>query len=94
MMNGPFEEEGLYTWVYEGSKTKLYLLCGAMLVGALLLCMIQIWPLWLKVRRLLVSAPLLRARVSCAWPVGSHVNVMTVRALPSATAWVDAGWAS
>jgi len=49
MMNGPFEEEGLYTWVYEGSKTKLYLLCAGMLFVALLLCMIQIWPLWLKI---------------------------------------------
>jgi len=49
LMNGPFEEDGLYTWVYEGSKTKLYLLCAGMLLVALLLCMIQIWPLWLKI---------------------------------------------
>jgi len=28
LVNGPFEEDGLYTWVYEGSKTKLYLLCA------------------------------------------------------------------
>ena len=32
-----------------GSKTKLYIMCAAMLVGALGLCMIQIWPLWLKI---------------------------------------------
>jgi len=49
LVQGPFDEEGLYTWVYEGSKTKLYLLCGGMLTGALGLCMIQIWPLWLKI---------------------------------------------
>ena len=49
MFNGPFEEDGLYTWVYEGSKTKLYLMCGGMLASALGLCMIQIWPLWLKI---------------------------------------------
>jgi len=49
LLNGPFEEDGLYTWVYEGSKTKLYLMCAGMLVGALGLCMIQIWPLWLKI---------------------------------------------
>ena len=51
LFNAPFEEDGLFTWVYEGSKTKLYLMCGGMLVGALGLCMVQIWPLWLKVRR-------------------------------------------
>lgn len=34
MTNGPFEEDGLYTWVYEGSKTKLYLLTGLLLLGA------------------------------------------------------------
>lgn len=39
----------MYTWVYEGSKTKLYLMCAGMLLGALALCMIQIWPLWLKI---------------------------------------------
>ena len=49
LYNGPFEEDGLFTWVYEGSKTKLYLMCAGMLVGALGLCMIQIWPLWLKI---------------------------------------------
>jgi len=49
LLNGPFEEDGLYTWVYEGSKTKLYLMCAGMLIGALGLCMIQIWPLWLKI---------------------------------------------
>jgi len=49
LVNGPFEEDGLYTWVYEGSKTKLYLLCAGMLLGSLGLCMIQIWPLWLKI---------------------------------------------
>jgi len=49
LFHGPFEEDGLFTWVYEGSKTKLYLMCGAMLVGALGICMIQIWPLWLKI---------------------------------------------
>jgi len=49
LVNGPFDEEGLYTWVYEGSKTKLYLMCAGMLLGALGLCMIQIWPLWLKI---------------------------------------------
>lgn len=32
-----------------GSKTKLYLMCAGMLLGALSLCMIQIWPLWLKI---------------------------------------------
>jgi len=41
MTNGPFEEDGLYTWVYEGSKTKLYLLTGLLLLGALGMCMIQ-----------------------------------------------------
>lgn len=49
LLQGPFEEDGLFTWVYEGSKTKLYLMCGGMLAGALGLCMIQIWPLWLKI---------------------------------------------
>ena len=49
LLNGPFEEDGLYTWLYEGSKTKLYLMTIGMLVGALGLCMIQIWPLWLKI---------------------------------------------
>eukprot|EP00322_Chrysochromulina_rotalis_P023454 CAMPEP_0115849444 /NCGR_PEP_ID=MMETSP0287-20121206/11453_1 /TAXON_ID=412157 /ORGANISM="Chrysochromulina rotalis, Strain UIO044" /LENGTH=356 /DNA_ID=CAMNT_0003303413 /DNA_START=60 /DNA_END=1130 /DNA_ORIENTATION=+ len=49
MYRGPFEEDGLFTWVYEGSKTKLYLMCAGMLIGALGLCMIQIWPLWLKI---------------------------------------------
>jgi len=49
MTNGPFEEDGLYTWVYEGSKTKLYLLTGLLLLGALGMCMIQIWPLWMKI---------------------------------------------
>jgi len=49
LFQGPFEEDGLFTWVYEGSKTKLYLLCAGMLLGALGLCMIQIWPLWLKI---------------------------------------------
>jgi len=49
LVNGAFEEDALYTWVYEGSKTKLYIMCGMMLVGALGLCMIQIWPLWLKI---------------------------------------------
>jgi hypothetical protein len=49
LLNTPFEEDGLFTWVYEGSKTKLYLMCAGMLVGALGLCMIQIWPLWLKI---------------------------------------------
>lgn len=39
----------MYTWVYEGSKTKLYILTGAMLLAALGLCMIQIWPLWMKI---------------------------------------------
>ena len=32
-----------------GSKTKLYLMCAGMLLGALGICMIQIWPLWLKI---------------------------------------------
>jgi len=49
LFNAPFEEDGLFTWVYEGSKTKLYLMCAGMLIGALGLCMIQIWPLWLKI---------------------------------------------
>merc|ERR1719440_375582 len=49
LLNGPFEEDGLYTWLYEGSKTKLYLMCAGMLLGALGICMIQIWPLWLKI---------------------------------------------
>lgn len=49
LFNAPFEEDGLFTWVYEGSKTKLYLMCAGMLLGALGLCMIQIWPLWLKI---------------------------------------------
>ena len=49
LYHGPFEEDGLFTWVYEGSKTKLYLMCAGMLFGALGLCMIQIWPLWLKI---------------------------------------------
>jgi len=49
IFNGPFEEDGLFTWVYEGSKTKLYLMCAGMLLGALGICMIQIWPLWLKI---------------------------------------------
>eukprot|EP00967_Tisochrysis_lutea_P014582 scaffold16409_cov30-Tisochrysis_lutea.AAC.2 len=49
LVSGPFEEDGVYTWVYEGSKTKLYFLTGAMLLGALGLCMIQIWPLWMKI---------------------------------------------
>lgn len=49
LVQGPFEEDALYTWVYEGSKTKLYLMCGGMMLGALGLCMIQIWPLWLKI---------------------------------------------
>jgi len=49
LINGPFDEDSLYTWVYEGSKTKLYLMCAGMLLGALILCMIQIWPLWMKI---------------------------------------------
>jgi len=49
LLNAPFEEDGLFTWVYEGSKTKLYLMCAGMLIGALGICMIQIWPLWLKI---------------------------------------------
>ena len=49
LFNAPFEEDGLFTWVYEGSKTKLYLMCAGMLLGALGICMIQIWPLWLKI---------------------------------------------
>jgi len=49
LLHGPFEEDGLFTWVYEGSKTKLYLMCAGMLIGALGICMIQIWPLWLKI---------------------------------------------
>jgi len=49
LVNGPFEEDGLFTWVYEGSKTKLYLMCAGLMIGALGLCMIQIWPLWLKI---------------------------------------------
>jgi len=49
LFHGPFEEDGLFTWVYEGSKTKLYIMCAGMLLGALGLCMIQIWPLWLKI---------------------------------------------
>jgi translocation protein SEC62 len=49
LINGPFDEDSLYTWIYEGSKTKLYLMCGGMLLGALVLCMIQIWPLWMKI---------------------------------------------
>ena len=32
-----------------GSKTKLYLMCAGLMIGALGLCMIQIWPLWLKI---------------------------------------------
>ena len=51
LLNAPFEDskDAFFTWVYEGSKTKLYLMCGGMLAGALGLCMIQIWPLWLKI---------------------------------------------
>jgi len=49
LFHGAFEEDGLFTWVYEGSKTKLYLMCAGMLLGALGICMIQIWPLWLKI---------------------------------------------
>jgi len=49
LVNGAFDEDSYYTWIYEGSKTKLYLMCAGMLVGALGLCMIQIWPLWLKI---------------------------------------------
>jgi len=49
LINGPFDEDSLYTWIYEGSKTKLYLMCAGMLIGALVLCMIQIWPLWMKI---------------------------------------------
>lgn len=78
LLPGPFAEDGLFTWVYEGSKTKLcrcghldacafqqaqgevsltaatyfsrrYLMCGGLLAGALGLCMIQIWPLWMKI---------------------------------------------
>jgi len=49
LINGPFDEDSLYTWIYEGSKTKLYLMCAGMLLGALVLCMIQIWPLWMKI---------------------------------------------
>jgi len=49
LLKQPFEEDGLFTWVYEGSKTKLYLMCAGMLIGALGICMIQIWPLWLKI---------------------------------------------
>jgi len=49
LLNQPFEEDGQFTWVYEGSKTKLYLMCAGMLIGALGICMIQIWPLWLKI---------------------------------------------
>mmetsp|Transcript_13430 Transcript_13430/g.39614 ORF Transcript_13430/g.39614 Transcript_13430/m.39614 type:complete len:353 (-) Transcript_13430:226-1284(-) len=46
---GTFEEDGLYTWMYEGSKTRLYVLSGLTLLGALMLCMIQIWPIWMKI---------------------------------------------
>ena len=49
MTSGSFEEDGMYTWVYEGSKTKLYVLTGGMLLAALGMCMIQIWPLWMKI---------------------------------------------
>jgi len=49
MHQGPFEEDGLYTWMHEGSKTRLYVLCGLTLAGALLLCMVQIWPIWMKI---------------------------------------------
>mmetsp|Transcript_20118 Transcript_20118/g.50391 ORF Transcript_20118/g.50391 Transcript_20118/m.50391 type:complete len:302 (-) Transcript_20118:307-1212(-) len=44
-----FEEDGLYTWIHEGSTTRLYMLCGLTLAGALLLCMVQIWPIWMKI---------------------------------------------
>jgi len=47
--HGTFEEDGLYTWIHEGSQTRLYVLCGLTLAGALMLCMIQIWPIWMKI---------------------------------------------
>ena len=51
LLNAPFEDSptALFTWVYEGSKTKLYLMTGGLIVGALGVCMIQIWPIWLKI---------------------------------------------
>ena len=33
----------------QGSKGRLYALCGLTLAGALLLCMVQIWPIWMKI---------------------------------------------
>ena len=81
--NGPFEEDGLYTWVYEGSKAKLYLMCGGMLAGAMGMCMIQIWPLWLKigvwwcsVTFLITFGVLAAVRLllfCCMWIVGSRI---------------------
>jgi len=43
------EPEEVYVWIMPQSRTELYLKCAGMLVSILFMCMIKIWPLWLKI---------------------------------------------
>lgn len=43
------EPEEVYVWIMESSRTELYMKCAGMLTFALFMCMIKVWPLWLKI---------------------------------------------
>lgn len=43
------EDDDYLLWILPPSNTELYTKTAAMLIGALFMCMIKIWPLWLKI---------------------------------------------
>mmetsp|Transcript_20182 Transcript_20182/g.43575 ORF Transcript_20182/g.43575 Transcript_20182/m.43575 type:complete len:334 (-) Transcript_20182:92-1093(-) len=44
-----FQETGFYVWVYEGDKTKMYLMTGGLIVSALLMALQPVWPMYIRV---------------------------------------------
>ncbi|KAL7562689.1 hypothetical protein ACA910_006376 [Epithemia clementina (nom. ined.)] len=44
-----FDEAGFFVWVYEGDKTKMYLMTGALIVCALLMALQPVWPMYIRV---------------------------------------------
>jgi len=43
------EPEEVYVWIMPPSRAELYMKCAGMLFVVLFMCMIKIWPLWLKI---------------------------------------------
>lgn len=59
-----FSEGGIFTWVYQGSKRKIYMYSALMMFGLLMMCLIKVWPLWLKIAVYWCSLVLLITQLS------------------------------